>query len=196
MEENEKQNKLADRYHTCTCDERYFSIKWETTRIVDADFENSNLPRFQGRRMLWGVSKCGNCTGDILHGTCFTDYRVTGDDLLANATKEAQLWVGDLQDEALKNKLDWFGKALQQIWEKYQKYAVRGNVCEGCGDDLTKPGSVARTYLVKGQYDEKGYFNNTGGMNSTDDPDICTNCGNAIMSTNYPELDKALEAKP
>lgn len=72
---------------------------------------------------------------------------------------------------------------------------TKGLLCKGCKADLTVPGMVTRTYLVTGRYNGKGYFDNTGSMNSTDDPDICTGCGANIPPVTYAILEKGEEVQ-
>ena len=103
---------------------RKMGFDWNSTRVIDADFENSDtaVPTL---RMLWVVSNCLTCGGQIMHGASFTDCRVTGESLLDNAIKKAVLWIiGNCEATGCKissaTKRTEFEDILKEIWQQYQ----------------------------------------------------------------------------
>lgn len=93
-----RQSRLASRYHTCTCRDRWV-IDWETTHLIDVDFDKADQPA-PAARMIWFVSRCKTCKKQLLHGTSFTDYRNTGQELLAAALKQMLSYVSEAQRPA------------------------------------------------------------------------------------------------
>lgn len=107
--QKEKQDRLADKYHACTCgeDHCHFAISsTKNSKLVDMDLENSDLESPSGR-FVWWTQPCLKCGKSILRGTNLCDCRTTGATLL-----ETALTVG----KRFSNP----EKALC-LWKAYQK---------------------------------------------------------------------------
>lgn len=112
-----KQKELANKYHTCKCNDRLMAIDWESTALVEVDFEKANNIKPSGR-LIWFVSSCRTCDGRILHGCSFCDYRVVGEELINKALKEAKRKVNNSYGLMDTLKKLWQKKNLEVLWEK------------------------------------------------------------------------------
>jgi len=106
-----KQLRLAKKFHTCTCDEHTFVIDWNSTELVDINFEFPDQYIPEGRTM-WMLSTCKKCRQKVLHGRQLCDPRITGKRLLTEA-----MWIGTKnlplrQQPGLANK-------IKMLWEEY-----------------------------------------------------------------------------
>jgi|GEM_PF-2042892 len=121
----EKRDRLADKYHKCTCDENYCHFDITTTdnsKLVDMDLENSDLVSPFGR-IVWFTQPCLKCGKPILRGLTFWDCRITGANLLDSALKTGKEFSNP--DKALS------------LWKAYQSRRrdtaiIRLMVCERC----------------------------------------------------------------
>jgi hypothetical protein len=119
----DKRDRLADKYHTCTCSEyhcRFALSSPDTSKLVDMDLENSNLESPFGR-MVWFTQPCLKCGKSLLRGRNLCDSRITGAKLLESALETGKEFSNP--DKALA------------LWQEYQKQRkgtaiIRLLVCE------------------------------------------------------------------
>lgn len=92
------QRQLANKYHTCTCDNRNVSYLWDTSKVIHADFQNPDQ-QLSEPRILWLLTKCKTCGGNALHGRSFhresfSDSQSLGVSLYQGAIKECSVTQG------------------------------------------------------------------------------------------------------
>lgn len=104
------QKELADKYHTCTCDNDLVSINWKSTKLIEIDFKNPTRSKPKGR-IIWFLSNCLRCKKVILHGTSFCDYRHKGKELIQDGIKECKRY----SCEDIKT----ITKKIKQFYEDY-----------------------------------------------------------------------------
>jgi len=112
----QKQKRLADKHHTCTCEEgrcSFLNSSPLNSKLVDMDLENNDLESPYGRFMWW-IQDCLRCRNVILRGTNLSDYRATGNRLLETALKKGK----GFQNPELVNEL----------WEMYNSKTQVGRV--------------------------------------------------------------------
>lgn len=111
MAKIKKQIRLSKQFHTCTCDEHAFVIDWNTTELVDINFDTPDLCIPEGRTM-WFVSTCRTCRNKILHGRELCDPRITGKRLLVEAMRTATIHLPVRKQASLPFK-------IKGLWEAY-----------------------------------------------------------------------------
>ncbi|WP_462325233.1 hypothetical protein [Desulfoplanes sp.] len=111
MAKIKKQIRLSKKYHTCICDEYSFCIDWNSTELVDINFDTPDVYIPEGRTM-WLVSTCRNCRKKILHGRLLCDPRITGKRLIFEAMRTGTINLPYRQQINMAHK-------IRQLWEEY-----------------------------------------------------------------------------
>ncbi len=106
-----KQIRLTKKFHTCTCDEHQYCIDWNSTELVDINFEFPEIAIPEGRT-IWLISTCKTCRNKIIHGRQLCDPRITGKRLLIEAMRVGLKNLPTRQHATLAGK-------IKSLWEGY-----------------------------------------------------------------------------
>ena len=106
-----KQIRLTKKFHTCTCTEHEYVIDWNSTELIDINFELPELFIPEGRT-IWMISTCKTCRQKIIHGRGLCDPRITGKRLLIEAMRVGMKNLPLRQHTTLASK-------IKTLWEEY-----------------------------------------------------------------------------